>query len=154
MESIYYRNECPISDCDVCTPSVADLLSHLAAVHSSDPQFDVVCGIEGCCKRYSIFSSLKSHVYRHHRDHIIRHSDRSSTSRTTAVSAELVSSASCNTSDPAIDRSPASHSNADDHHDLDYFLSHSDADMQYVIDQLLGTDHLVRKRKRVCYVSS
>ena len=46
--------------------SIAILLSHLRLVHSSDPRFLVCCGINSCTVTSKSFSSLYTHVYRHH----------------------------------------------------------------------------------------
>lgn len=57
--------------CPLCTfeaPSVKNVLSHLRAVHSSDPNFAVTCGLNGCGTTSRSFSALYSHVYRHHSD--------------------------------------------------------------------------------------
>lgn len=55
--------------CPLCTfeaPTVTIVLSHLRAVHSSDPHFRVTCGLDGCLTTSSSFSALYSHIYRHH----------------------------------------------------------------------------------------
>ena len=57
--------------CPLCTfeaPSVKNVMSHLHAVHSSDPNFVVICGLDGCTTTSRSFSALYSHVYRHHSD--------------------------------------------------------------------------------------
>ncbi len=43
------------------------LFRHMAAVHSCDPNFHIVCGLEGCSRNYTNFYSFKRHVYRNHR---------------------------------------------------------------------------------------
>ena len=128
----YQRHECPIFNCDTSTPSVAELLSHLSAVHRCDPHFDVVCGIEGCCKHYTIFSSLKSHVYRHHREHVLRR--RPTSSETAPVATDGVVNDNDTQTGVEVDHSLLLHPVADDGY------------MQHEIDQLLGTDKLARKR--------
>ena len=52
--------------CSFECPSIAVLLSHLRLVHSSDPRFLVCCGINSCTVTSRSFSSLYTHVYRHH----------------------------------------------------------------------------------------
>ena len=44
------------------------VLSHLRAVHSNDPGFNVTCGIKGCAVTLKSFRSLYQHIYRKHRD--------------------------------------------------------------------------------------
>ena len=132
----YQCHDCPISNCDVSTPSLAELLSHLAAVHSFDPNFDIVCGIEGCSKHYTIFSSLKRYVYRHHREHVLR--QRPSSSAVDPITTDAV----VNDDDTQVGVDQ-------DGGDLDASLPlHRVADdgyIQHEIDQLLGTDKLARK---------
>ena len=59
-----HQKQCPM--CSFECPSVAILLSHLRLVHSSDPRFLVCCGIDSCTVTSRSFSSLYTHVYRHH----------------------------------------------------------------------------------------
>lgn len=56
---------CPI--CNFTTSTLTQWFSHLRSAHSSDPSFRVTCGIDGCKNTYSKFSSLNTHVYRHHK---------------------------------------------------------------------------------------
>ena len=58
------QKRCPM--CSFECPSIAILLSHLRLVHSSDPRFLVCCGINSCTVTSRSFSSLYTHVYRHH----------------------------------------------------------------------------------------
>lgn len=58
------QKQCPM--CSFKCPSIAILLSHLRLVHSNDPRFLVCCGINSCTKTSRSFSSLYTHVYRHH----------------------------------------------------------------------------------------
>ena len=56
-------------NCSMCSfeaPTVRLVLSHLRSVHSSDPRFNVMCGIDGCARTYRTFSGLHSHIYRCH----------------------------------------------------------------------------------------
>lgn len=43
------------------------VLSHLRIVHSSDPRFSVVCGVDGCSSTFHTFSAFYSHIYRRHK---------------------------------------------------------------------------------------
>ena len=42
-------------------------MRHIGYVHAHDPNFNVVCGIEGCSRSYGNFLSYKRHLYREHR---------------------------------------------------------------------------------------
>ena len=59
----YYR-------CSICLEFVAVsiplLLKHLGRVHQNEPNFHVVCGIDGCAKTYRVFKSLKAHLSKKH----------------------------------------------------------------------------------------
>ena len=55
--------------CQLCAfeaPAISLVLSHLRTVHSSDPNFNVICGIGGCCTTFKTFNSLYQHIYRKH----------------------------------------------------------------------------------------
>ena len=82
---------CPM--CSFECPSIALLLSHLHLVHSNDPRFSVCCGIDSCTVTSRSFSSLYTHVYRHHPDAGIRRRSANSfsvePSTTTAPSVQL-----------------------------------------------------------------
>ena len=58
--------ECPL--CGYFSPNVTLQISHLRLVHSTDPLFNIVCGIGGCTSTFGAFAAYNSHVYRHHRD--------------------------------------------------------------------------------------
>lgn len=60
------RIKCPL--CDFCALSIQLVLSHLRLVHSSDPNFNVMCGISGCCTTSVSFSALYQHIYKKHKD--------------------------------------------------------------------------------------
>ena len=45
-----------------------NVISHLQAVQSSDSNFVVTCGLNGCSTTFRSFSALYSHLYRHHPD--------------------------------------------------------------------------------------
>ena len=56
--------------CPLCgSPSLTFKLyvSHLRLVHSNDPAFNIMCGVDGCREVFGAFSAFNSHVYRHHR---------------------------------------------------------------------------------------
>lgn len=60
-----------LKKCFLCgSPSLTWRLyvSHLRVVHSKDPSFHLMCGIDGCREVFRTFSAFNSHVYRHHRD--------------------------------------------------------------------------------------
>ena len=56
--------------CNLCTGylavSLRELLHHMRRTHSSDPNFHMVCGLEGCPRTYKRFSSFRNHVRRKH----------------------------------------------------------------------------------------
>ena len=52
--------------CSFEAPTVKLVLSHLRSVHSNDPRFHVMCGINGCARTYRKYSGLPSHLYRCH----------------------------------------------------------------------------------------
>ena len=53
--------------CQYFSPSLALHVSHLRLVHSRDPSFYLLCGIDCCLEEFRTFSSFNSHVYRCHR---------------------------------------------------------------------------------------
>ena len=59
--------------CWLCTSFAARTLKavirHIGVVHARDPNFHVVCGIQGCIRTYKNYS-FKKHVYCHHREQI------------------------------------------------------------------------------------
>ena len=60
--------QCPMAMCSFEASSARLVLCHLRIVHSSDPNFNVFCGIEGCARSFRSFSAFYSHIYRAHRD--------------------------------------------------------------------------------------
>ena len=65
----------PAQVCSLCsfrTGCVPELVSHIRLVHFSDPTFSLTCGIDECEKHFKKCSSFLSHVYRHHRQCIVR----------------------------------------------------------------------------------
>ena len=55
---------------DFSGTSLRRVLRHIHSVHSHDANFRVVCGINGCPRRYKKFPSFKKHIYRHHKAEI------------------------------------------------------------------------------------
>lgn len=49
-----------------------DLLSHIHITHSEDPNFSVICGIDGCMAQYTKYNSLHRHISRNHRSWLKR----------------------------------------------------------------------------------
>lgn len=64
MSSKLSDKKCPM--CSFEAPTVKLVLNHLRNVHSNDPRFHVMCGIDGCARTYRKFSGLHSHLYRCH----------------------------------------------------------------------------------------
>jgi len=59
---------CPLCPYNSC--GVKDVLSHIRAYHSNEPNFCVTCGLDGCSTTLKTFSGLYSHVYRQHSKYI------------------------------------------------------------------------------------
>lgn len=57
--------KCPL--CESLSLSFKLYVSHLRVVHSKDPSFNIMCGVDGCREVFRAFSAFNSHVYRHHR---------------------------------------------------------------------------------------
>ena len=62
------RGTCPF--CNFRIVNLSSLLSHLRYVHSNDPGFFVTCRVDGCTNTYVKYASFRTHVYRHHKDHL------------------------------------------------------------------------------------
>ena len=77
VDTLGLKNKaCPM--CSFGAPYNTTLLSHLRSVHSMDPHFHVMCGIDGCVNTSKTFPALYSHIYRHHPNvGIIRQRSRS-----------------------------------------------------------------------------
>ena len=58
--------KCPI--CMSPSPTFKLYVSHLRLVHSKDPSFKIMCGVDNCREVFGAFSAFNSHVYRHHRE--------------------------------------------------------------------------------------
>ena len=58
--------------CNLCVHFVAFtlalFLNHLVRYHTSDPNFHVLRGINGCSKTYRNYISFKNHIERKHAD--------------------------------------------------------------------------------------
>lgn len=56
--------------CNLCdsfsSPKVRHLLSHIGKSHRNEPNFHVLCGIEGCSKTYKNYYSFRNHLIRKH----------------------------------------------------------------------------------------
>lgn len=56
--------------CVICFVFVAltlkSLLSHINTAHSRNPDFRVICGIDGCTEEYRVFNSFYYHIRRTH----------------------------------------------------------------------------------------
>ena len=73
--------DCPVFHCRLCgscLPTLRLWISRSRLVHSSDPNFSMCCGIDGCQATYSKFSAFNTHLYRNHRDIICRSSSSNS----------------------------------------------------------------------------
>ncbi|XP_041472583.1 uncharacterized protein LOC121421848 [Lytechinus variegatus] len=44
------------------------LVNHIRSIHSHEPDFFLVCGIQGCQRSYKVFSSYITHLNRHHKE--------------------------------------------------------------------------------------
>ena len=65
----------PCPYCSFVFTNVRDWMSHLRGAHSSEPNFNVTCGVSGCAHTATTFSALYSHVYRWHSE-VIRSRSR------------------------------------------------------------------------------
>ncbi|XP_046858671.1 uncharacterized protein LOC124452126 [Xenia sp. Carnegie-2017] len=56
--------------CNICLEFVSDslqlLITHIGRVHRDEPNFHVVCGIDGCARTFKKFLSLRNHLIRKH----------------------------------------------------------------------------------------
>ena len=58
--------KCPL--CVFLAATLTLILGHIRLVHSSDPGFNVTCGIDGCSRKFQTFRSLYQHIYRKHKE--------------------------------------------------------------------------------------
>ena len=82
-----------VKKCPLCIFEALDvrlILSHLRLVHSSDPNFSVVCGIGGCCTTSKTFSALYQHIYKKHKSSGIIQSRKNSSSLSQLEAAPLL----------------------------------------------------------------
>ena len=63
MDQQVGQSDLHLQKCFLCD-SFADVTRHIGVVHSHEPGFSVVCGIDGCVASYDKFSSYKKHLYR------------------------------------------------------------------------------------------
>ncbi len=60
--------------CVICYVFVAltlkSLLSHINFAHSRNPDFRLVCGIDGCTKEYRVYNSFWYHLRRTHSQYL------------------------------------------------------------------------------------
>ena len=56
--------------CTIClefvSNSIQEVVKHLGRVHRNEPNFHVLCGVEGCAKTFRNFLSFKNHLIRKH----------------------------------------------------------------------------------------
>lgn len=56
--------------CSMCyhfaAPNMTAVLRHIGTVHSHQPSFRIVCGINGCPRTYTIYHSFRKHLRRKH----------------------------------------------------------------------------------------
>ena len=64
--------------CKICSSysshTYIKVLRHIGAVHSFDPNFTITCGLDGCIKIFSKYTSFRKHIIRNHR-HILSPQD-------------------------------------------------------------------------------
>ena len=58
---------CPLCE-SFAAPSMKGVVRHIGLVHSHEFGFRVTCGVGGCTRSYTKFSSYKKHMYIKHRD--------------------------------------------------------------------------------------
>lgn len=54
--------------CNAVLDNFSLLISHFKRVHREDPNFFVLCGINGCGKTYKTFYGYRSHLNRTHKE--------------------------------------------------------------------------------------
>lgn len=54
---------------------MSSILRHIGRVHSHDPGFDMVCGIDDCPRTFKKYYSFRKHLHRKHPD-ILRGGDK------------------------------------------------------------------------------
>ena len=63
-------------DCQICRKVsrkyYLGILQHIRAVHSFEPNFHILCGLDnGCPATYNVYESFRSHVYKKHREQLL-----------------------------------------------------------------------------------
>ena len=58
--------KCPF--CNVIKFKLTKYLTHLQLLHNQQPDFSVVCNIEGCNRKYKTVPSFRNRIYRKHRE--------------------------------------------------------------------------------------
>ena len=58
---------CPLCE-SFAAPHMKGVVRHIGLVHSHEFAFRVTCGVGGCTRTYTRFSSYKKHMYVKHRD--------------------------------------------------------------------------------------
>lgn len=60
--------------CTICrrfaAPSLNGVLKHIGTIHSHEPHFRVVCGVNDCPKAYNNYHSFRKHLRRKHPEYI------------------------------------------------------------------------------------
>lgn len=59
---------CPL--CAFFAVKLIHVVNHVAETHSSETNFAVLCGVDGCCHLFKAFNSYCRHLYRKHRVHL------------------------------------------------------------------------------------
>ena len=105
MSSRISEKKCPT--CSFNASTVKLVLSHLRSVHSSDPRFHVMCGIDGCARTYRKYSGLHSHLYRCHWSSSRRISQNLGDTSNTATGVDCMEiNQPCNCEQPTMDIIP------------------------------------------------
>lgn len=59
-------------ECQICRKvsrkCYLGILQHIREVHSFEPDFHILCGLDGCPATYNVYESFRSHVYKKHRE--------------------------------------------------------------------------------------
>lgn len=86
-----------MQSCSICntfrTITFKKLLHHIRFSHSIEPNFSIRCGIDGCERKYRVFSTFYSHLRKFHKrvfDVNIRHDSNSGGHEDTEVGTSLV----------------------------------------------------------------
>ena len=118
--------------CSLLSPNLWTYISHVRQVHSKQPNFSLICGIQGCSQEFRAFSAFNSHVYHAHRDTL-------GLSTSTGESGDQVQHSSM-IREPDNCSESAQSAYRFDHHDLP-------DDIQYDIWHLLGVDQQQQQKE-------